>query len=73
MKNLESELVREVNDREENDNKIGNYLTSELRNIDEELLELSKKSQAMEKSHYETIKSTIADIRKDLDNEIVAR
>ena len=52
---------------------MGNYLTQELRNIDDEVLDMIKKGSANEKTHYDTIKQAVSDIRKELNNEIWKR
>ena len=73
MKKLENDLISEINEREESDSRVGNYLTQELRNIDDEVLDMIKKGSANEKTHYDTIKQAVSDIRKELNNEIWKR
>ena len=69
IKRLNTFLGQEISEREDGDSKISNYLNSDLKKIDESLSELKGYGENSEKKIFETIKSSVAEIKGILEDE----
>ncbi len=69
MKKLNSVLNQEVNEREEGDNKIAEFVEKEVRRLDENLGDVKKYADNSEKKIFDTIKTAVTEVKSLLEEE----
>jgi len=69
IKNLRSALTQVKSDREGGDEKIENYMRTNLTKLSDDVSEIQKASEFSEKSFFNAIKSSVVDVKATIDTE----
>jgi len=69
MRKLNNGLAQSKADREEEDDKIENYMQSNIGKLADDINDLQKYSESSEKSIFNSIKTSVVEIKSLLDGE----